>query len=51
MHAGILEADDSHSEASWCLTFGEFIKGNKWDWIGEYELCKTTGKQGSLARH
>lgn len=51
VHAGILEADDRHSEAFWCLAFGEFVKGNKWDWIGEFELCKTIGKQGFLAGH
>jgi hypothetical protein len=51
VHAGILEADDSHSEAFWCLTFAEFDKENEWKCIGQFELCKTIGKQGFLARH
>lgn len=45
VHAAILPADENHSEAYWCLTFGEFIKGNIWSWIGEFELFKTTGEQ------
>ena len=45
VHADFLETNDSHSEAPWCLSFAERIAGNRWDWIGEFELCKTTRKQ------
>ena len=44
VHAAILEANESRSEASWCLIFEE-NEGNNWKWIGEFELCKTTGEQ------
>jgi hypothetical protein len=47
VHAGIIEPNDSRSEAFWCLAFREFVKGNEWNWIGEFELCKTTSKQDS----
>ncbi|KAM0707928.1 hypothetical protein Q7P35_004577 [Cladosporium inversicolor] len=33
---------DSHIEASWCLTFEEYAGRNTRNWIGEFELCKTT---------
>lgn len=45
VHGTILEANESHGEASWCLTFAEFIEGHSWTWIGAFELFKTTGKQ------
>ena len=45
VHAVILEANESHGEASWCLTFAEFTERNDWQCIGEFELFKTTGEQ------
>lgn len=46
VHAAVFEATgESHSEASWYLAFGEFIKRNVWQCVGEFELFRTTGEQ------
>jgi hypothetical protein len=45
VRAAIREANESHSEASWYLTFREFVEEKIWKWIGEFELCKSTGEQ------
>jgi arginine/ornithine N-succinyltransferase beta subunit len=45
LHADSREGEEGNGEARWSLIFEEFGKDNVWRYIGEFEVCKITGKQ------